>query len=98
MTDKKNVEDGDWTWFADYGAVMIEWTIHCPGTRKCEVGMGMKILGEPQGERIKFSGTQEFTTVGIGAIHVRVDDGKWICPVQLDQGKVGAVTIIDKPW
>ncbi|MCV9965104.1 hypothetical protein OIU34_24710 [Pararhizobium sp. BT-229] len=51
-------------------------------------------FGEPRGEKIRFSGSQKIVTVGIGSIHVRVDDGKGPCNVRLDQGDVGLIPIL----
>jgi hypothetical protein len=83
-----------WTWFEDYVYAWANWTINCPPDRQCQVGMGVFTLGEPRGEKIRFSGAREFTTVGLGSIHVRVVDGKGICKVRLDHGRVGLVPII----
>ena len=92
----KNVGD-DWTWFQDYGFAWAQWTVNCPAGRTCQVGMGVKVFGQPRGEKIRFSPTKEFTTIGIGAIHVRVVDGRGPCKVRLDRGKVGLIPIYDGP-
>lgn len=94
MATQKQVGDG-WTWFEDYGYLWATWTLNCPPDRVCQVGMGIMAFGEPRGEKIRFSGAQKITTLGIGAIHVRVVDGKGSCLVRLDQGDVGLVPIID---
>lgn len=62
----------------------------------CQVGMGVFAFGEPRGEKLRFSGATEFTSVGAGGIHARVVDGKGSCKVRLDHGSVGLVPIIDK--
>ena len=59
--------------------------------------MGVKPRdGDPLGEKIRFTGTVEFTTVGAGAVHIRVVDGKGPCRVRLDEGRVGTIRIIDE--
>ncbi len=88
----------DWKWFEDYGFVYAEWTVNCPADRTCQVGMGINAFGEPRGEKIRFSGYQEFTTIGIGSIHIRVVDGQESCKVRLDRGKVGLIPIYDGPF
>ena len=93
-TETKNVTD-QWTWFSDYVAGIGSWTVNCPENRQCEVGMGVKLFGAPRGERIPFHGCKEFTTLGLGAIHVRVTDGRGVCPVRLDEGHIGTIKIID---
>jgi hypothetical protein len=90
----KNVSS-DWTWMSDYVFAWAQWTVNCPTDRECQVGKGIKMFGEPRGEKIHFSGYCEFTTIGVGAIHVRTTDGKGPTSVRLDQGKVGLVPIID---
>jgi len=82
-----------WQWFQDYGFLYSKWTVQCPANRRCQVGMGIKMGGDPLGEKIRFSGACEFVTVGIGSIHVRVADGKGPCPVILKQGSYGLVPI-----
>ncbi|CDZ31178.1 Hypothetical protein, partial CDS, partial [Neorhizobium galegae bv. officinalis] len=82
-----------WTWFTDYVGGKGDWTVHCPSDRKCQVGMGVKAFGEPRGEKLSFQGTTRFTAFGLGAIHVKVIDGKGSCTVRLDEGHVDPVTI-----
>jgi hypothetical protein len=96
-SEQKNVTE-QWTWFADYAGAIGQWTVNCPSNRDCEVGMGVKLFGKPQGEKIPFQGTREFTTVGIGAIHVRVRDGKGVCPVRPDEGRIGTINLPDIPF
>lgn len=86
-----------WTWFADYALAYGNWTVNCPRDRTCQVGMGIKLFGTPQGEKISFSGHREFVTLGVGAIHIRCVDGRGPCKVRLDQGSVGPITIISEP-
>lgn len=93
----KNVTN-EWTWLSDYVAATIQWTVNCPTDRRCEVGMGMKIFGQPRGEKIGFSGARKFTTLGLGAIHVRVTDGQGTCPVRLDEGDVGLINLPNVPF
>ena len=91
----KEVADA-WTWMSDYVYLWADWTLNCPPDRTCQVGMGVKVgNSDPLGEKIRFSGTYEFTTVGLGAIHVRTVDGKGPSKVRLDEGKVGLVPIIN---
>lgn len=96
MPTVKQAGDG-WTWFEDYVFLWAQWTLNCPPDRTCQVGMGVNAFGEPRGEKVRFSGTQKITTVGAGAIHVRVVDGRGSCPVRLDRGDVGLVPIYDGP-
>ncbi len=93
----KEVGD-EWTWFEDYVFLNADWTVNCPSDRTCQVGMGIFTAGSPLGEKIRFNGSLEFTTLGAGAIHVRVSDGKGPCRVRLDRGRVGLVPIIDKEF
>jgi len=92
----RDVSD-QWTWFNDYLFVWANWTVNCPADRECQVGMGVFVDGEPRGEKLRFQGSKEFLTIGVGAIHVKVVDGKGPCKVRLDSGKVGLVPIVDTP-
>lgn len=83
--------DHKWRWFQDYAFASSKWTVKCPVDRQCQVGMGIKIR-HPLGEKIRFSGMREFTTIGAGSIHVKVVDGKGPCPVELKQGAYGLVS------
>ena len=89
----RDVSD-EWTWLSTYVFLNADWTLNCPEDRTCQVGMGPKWFGNPLGEKIRFSGYAEFTTLGAGQIHVRTVDGKGPCKVRLDQGKVGLIPII----
>lgn len=96
-SEMRNVSD-QWTWFSDYVAALGHWTVNCPVDRQCEVGMGVMAFGEPRGEKIPFQGGKQFTTLGVGAIHVRVRDGKGVCPVRLDEGSIGTINLPDIPF
>ena len=89
------VGDG-WTWLADYLFAKADWTLNCEPGRTCQVGMGIFFLGEPRGEKKRFTGHTDIWTLGIGAIHVRVVDGRGPCSVRLDLGKFGTLPIIKK--
>lgn len=95
MADSIKGVTGEWTWFSDYASIYATWTVNCPPTRRCQVGMGVKAFGSPRGEKVEFSGTAKFFTLGVGAIHIRALGGKGICHVRLDQGDVGLIPIID---
>jgi hypothetical protein len=84
----------EWTWFSEYVYLYSTWTLNCPPDRQCQVGMGVMAFGEPRGEKVRFSGTTKILTVGVGSIHVRVDDDKGPCNVRLDQGDVGLIPIL----
>jgi len=68
----------------DYAFVWAKWRITCPADRTCQVGMGVFAGGEPRGEKIRFNGAREFVTIGIGAVHAHVVDGRGPCDVSLD--------------
>lgn len=89
----ERVVGADWGWLSDYAYLWAQWTVNCPRDRRCQVGMGIFSFGEPRGEKIRFSGNLLITTIGIGAIHIRADDGKGDCPVRLDQGDVGLIPL-----
>lgn len=82
------VVDGDkWQWAEDYAFAMAVYTVACPQNRRVQVGMGVMSFGEPRGEKLRFSGEQEITVVGAGALHFRVDDGQGPCKVGFVQGE-----------
>lgn len=89
----ERVVGSDWLWMSDYAYLWAQWTVNCPPNRRCQVGMGIFSFGEPRGEKIRFSGSLLITTIGLGAIHVRVDDGKGDCPIRLDPGDVGLIPL-----
>lgn len=66
----------EWRWFTDNVLLWSDWNLNCPADRVCQVGMDIRLGGDPLGEKIRFSGTCEFKTVGGEAIHVRVVDDK----------------------
>jgi hypothetical protein len=68
--------DHEWTWFEEYVWMKATYTVECPQTRTCQVGMGVFAFGEPRGEKIRFSGRQEIVVIGIGSIHLRVTDDR----------------------
>jgi hypothetical protein len=90
---RKEVGAG-WTWFEDYIYLWAKWTASCPANRQVQVGMGISTGGEPRGEKIRFSGIREFTTIGAGSIHFRVTDGGPPCLVILYSGSRKGVPII----
>jgi hypothetical protein len=65
-----------WTWFDDYVFAWATFKVACEPDRRCEVGMGMFAFGRPLGQRVSFAGEREILVVGMGAIHIRPDDGK----------------------
>jgi len=87
----------EWTWFTDYVYHTATWTVNAPPHRRLEVGMGIKAFGKPRGERRKFQHYLTFTTVGLGAVHVRVIDGDEPCLVELIQGDAKDVTLYPLP-
>jgi hypothetical protein len=70
-----------WHWGEDYVRTSSTYIVSCPHDRQCQVGMGIFAFGEPRGEKITFSGTEEIWTIGLGALHFRVDDNKGRCEV-----------------
>lgn len=83
----------DWKWFTDYAYLTAEWTLNAESDCRLEAGLGIMAFGKPRGGRIPFSGYMRFSTRGIGAVHVRVVNGKGPCRVRLDQGFVEAIPI-----
>lgn len=82
-----------WTWLAEYVYLSSRWTINAEPGRTLEVGMGVRVFGQPRGQKKRFTSIVHFTTVGLGSIHVRVTDEGGPCLVRLDQGKVGLITV-----
>ena len=76
-----NVPDGDWKWGEDYIYPVAKYQVNCPADRVCQVGMGIFNDGNPLGEKIIFSGTEEITVIGVGSLHFRVDDNQGPCQV-----------------
>lgn len=81
----KTIDGSDWQWAEDYVYATAVYIVACPLDRQCQVGMGIFSFGEPRGEKIRFSGEQEITVVGIGSLHFRVDDGKGNCEIGFAQ-------------
>lgn len=77
----KVIDGSKWQWAEDYVYATATYVVACPPNRRCQVGMGVFALGEPRGEKIRFSGEKEITVIGAGALHFRVDDGQGPCKV-----------------
>lgn len=92
MVNKKMVGN-KWAWFDDYAFGSAKWTINCEPGRTIEVGTGVKIFGEPRGSKTRITTHGIITTLGLGAIHIKVVDGKGSCGVQVDLGEVGLISI-----
>lgn len=73
--NRKTTKTG-WTWFDDYVFAWATYKVACEPSRRCEVGMGIFAFGRPLGQRLSFSGEKDILVVGVGAIHIRPDDGK----------------------
>ena len=91
---KKSVAN-DWVWFEDYAFLYSEYTVFCEEGCECEVGMGMSFLGEPRGEKKRYSGRLNIFTIGAGAVHIRRASGNSECLAGLAPGenRVFSVTI-----
>ena len=55
--------------------------------------MGVFANGEPRGEKIAITNEGEVTTIGAGAIHVRVYDGGGPCNVWVEQKSCNLIPI-----
>jgi len=88
----RNVGD-TWTWLQDYIHLWGTFTVNCEPGRRCRVGMGIFFAGNPRGQQIDFESYVKIFTIGIGAVHVRVIDGKGPCTVQVDPGDVGLIPV-----
>jgi len=86
------VEGDKWQWAEDYVLASATYTVACPADRRVQVGMGVMAFGEPRGEKIRFSGEQEITVVGAGALHFRIDDGKGPCKVGFVQASARLIS------
>ena len=75
------VNGPDWQWAEAYIYATATYVVACPPHRICQVGMGVMAFGLPRGEKIRFSGEQEITVIGLGALHFRVDDDAGPCRV-----------------
>lgn len=71
----RDVTPGHWQWLEDYGYFMATYVLGCPRDRKCRIGTGLFIMGSPRGSQKDFSGDIEVTVFGLGALHVRIEDG-----------------------
>ena len=81
----KTIDGSNWQWAEDYVYATATYIVACPPGRRCQVGMGVFAFGKPQGEKIRFSGEQEITVVGAGALHFRTDDEGGPCKVGFTQ-------------
>lgn len=77
----KTIDGTDWQWAETYVYATATYLVACPPDRRVQVGMGINAFGEPRGEKIRFSGEQEITVIGIGQLHVRVDDSLGPCRI-----------------
>lgn len=77
----KTIDGTDWQWAETYVYATATYLVACPPDRRVQVGMGINAFGEPRGEKIRFSGEQEITVIGIGQLHFRVDDGLGPCRI-----------------
>lgn len=71
----KDVTPGAWRWLEDYAFFTATYVIGCPPQRKCRIGTGMFVSGEPQGAEREFTGDVEMSVWGLGALHIKVYDG-----------------------
>lgn len=65
-----------WTWGENYVFAWAKYQVACEPGRRCQVGVGWKIAGEPRGEKKRFEGEDTVLVIGAGALHFRADDGK----------------------
>lgn len=77
----KTIEGPKWQWAETYVFAKATYLIACPADRRCQVGLGVSLFGQPRGEKLRFSGQREITVLGAGALHFRVDDGVGPCKV-----------------
>lgn len=91
---KDKVIGDKWSWLTDYVYAISKWTLHVEEGRIVEVGTGVSFRGRPLGARHRnVSRHKVFETWGVGAIHVRVKDGKGPCRIRLDQGEIAPIRI-----
>lgn len=86
----KTIDGPGWQWAEDYLYLTATYVVACPSDRRCQVGMGIFTLGEPLGEKVRFSGEREIIVIGAGSLHFRVDDGLGPC-------RVGFVQVGNRP-
>lgn len=87
-----------WTWFEDYVYISATYRCFTPKGRRVQVGMGVFFDGEPRGEKVAISGSGDFTTVGAGAIHIRIYDSGPDCEVAITQNKNILIPILDEDF
>ncbi len=81
----------DWRRATSYLRLGTEYFVYCPEDRQCQVGMGIMIAGEPQGEKVRFSGKTKVWGVLVGGLNIRVVDGKGPCKVAWSTGTEATV-------
>lgn len=94
----KRTVGAQWTWLTDYIYFSADWTIKVQSECEVEVGTGISFKGKPRGSRWRVRGNAQFTTYGMGAIHVRATNGNVECAIRLDQGDVGAITVFSTSY
>lgn len=90
--------DQQWTWFDDYLVLYASYTLVCSSGCSCEVGMGVKLFGEPRGEKKRFSDVAEVLAVGMGAVHIRTRNDTSPCKAAMHIGEIGTVPVVDIEW
>jgi hypothetical protein len=87
----------EWTWFTDYAYWSADWSLDAEEDCELEVGLGMKVGEKKLGGTYRFSEHINFTTRGLGAIHVRAVSGYAPCLVRLGLGNAEAIPIYGDP-
>lgn len=87
-----DVPDGGWVLATGYIALFARYVVSCPVDRTCQAGMGLKLFGEPRGEKIRFSGETTITVLFAGQLHFRVDDGNGPCRISYRESVRGTVS------
>lgn len=83
----------DWAWFSDHLLARVTYVVKAAEGREYQIGTGMSLWGKPRGRIQTASGITEVTAYGIGAIHVRLSDGKDLGRVCVALGDLGVVTL-----
>jgi hypothetical protein len=86
------------TEWVDVDSYMCAWgkyLLECPQDRTCQVGVGILWRGEPAGEKIRFSGSEEIIVIGVGTVRIRVDDGKGPCEIKCWMQTRGTIGVND---
>jgi hypothetical protein len=83
-----------WTWIEDYVYLSATYLCFTPPDRSVQVGMGWFVNGTPLGEKKSISGRGEFTTIGFGAVHIRISDGGSDCEIAITQDRNTLVPIL----